>query len=184
MDNNLIQQIKSGDQQALGRLYEAHRSEFVRWVIKDFRCPEDDSKDIYQMAVLVVYENIQKGKLSDLTSSLKTYLFAVGKNMAREWFRRSQKNEPFDQAEQLRELINEEDDPESDRRLDLVYECLKKIGPPCRPLLEQFYFNRLSMEEITVSLRYKNADTAKNQKYKCMGRLRKYYEEEVSKQLT
>ena len=184
-DEQLVLAIKSGDQKALSGLYEAFRSEFIRWIIKDFRCPEDDTKDIYQVSVLIVYENIQKGKLDQLTSSLKTYLFGVGKNLAREWNRKSQRHQPFETDHFLRLLADEE--PEEDRteeKLDLVYECLRKIGPPCQHLLEQFYFQRRNMEEITLSLGYKNADTAKNQKYKCMGRLRKFYEEEFSKQLT
>ena len=184
-DELLVEQIKSGDQKALSLLYETHRSEFIKWIIKDFRCPEDDTKDIYQVGVLIVYENIQKGKLDHLTSSLKTYLFSVGKNLAHEWIRKNQRHQPFEQDHFLRDLVAEE--PENDmlqEKLDLVYECLKKIGPPCRQLLEQFYFNRQSMDEITLSLGYKNADSAKNQKYKCMGRLRKFYEEEFAKQLT
>ncbi len=183
-DELLIQQIKSGDQKALSRLYENFRSEFLRWIMKDFRCPEDDTKDLYQVAVLIVYENIQKGKLDHLTSSLKTYLFGVGKNLAHEWSRKAQRKLPFEPEHFIQMMVVEEPETAMEQKLDLVYDCLKKIGPPCRQLLEQFYFNRKSMEEITVSLGYKNADTAKNQKYKCMGRLRKFYEEEFAKQLT
>ncbi|SRR5258708_2205950 len=184
-DDLLVSQIKSGDQKILGQFYESCRSEFQRWIIKDFKCPVDDTKDIYQVAVLIVYENIQKGKLDHLTSSVKTYLFGVGKNLAHEWVRKAQRNLPFEPDQHIRSMVEEETDHEvPEQKLDLVYECLKKIGPPCRQLLEQFYFNRKSMAEITLVLGYKNADTAKNQKYKCMGRLRKSYEEEFAKQLT
>lgn len=184
-DEMLIRQVKSGDQKALGGLYASFRSEFLHWIMKDFKCSEDDTKDIYQVAVIIVYENIQKGKLDHLTSSLKTYLFGVGKNLAHEQGRRAQRSLPFEPDQFIQALVAEE--PENDQqeeKLDLVYACLKKIGPPCRELLEQFYFHGKSMEEITRTLGYKNADTAKNQKYKCMGRLRKFYEEEFAKQLT
>lgn len=184
-DEALIQQIKSGDQKSLGMLYESYRQEFLRWVMKDFHCPEDDSKDIFQVAVLAVYENIQKGKLDHLTSSLKTYLFGVGKNLAHEWTRRNQRNQPFEPEHFLQAVATDEPDRDAlDAKLTLVSVCLSKMGPPCRDLLEQFYFGRKSMEELTLTLGYKNADSAKNQKYKCMGRLRKFYEEEYAKQLT
>src|SRR4249920_1723065 len=104
-DEILVQQIKSGDQKALSHLYETFRSEFLRWVMKDFKCPEDDTKDLFQVAVLVVYENIQKGKLDQMTSSLKTYLFSVGKNLAHEWNRKNQRQQPFDQEHFLRILV-------------------------------------------------------------------------------
>jgi RNA polymerase sigma factor (sigma-70 family) len=184
-DEVLILQIKSGDQKALAELYTNHRSEFLRWIMKDFKCPDDESKDIFQVAVLVVYENIQRGKLDQLTSSLKTYLFGVGKNLAREWSRKNQRNLPFEPDLHLQELALEDSDIDLlDNKLDVLSACLQKMGAPCRELLELFYFNRKSMEEISLSLGYKNTDSAKNQKYKCMGRLRKFYEEDFAKQLT
>jgi RNA polymerase sigma-70 factor (ECF subfamily) len=36
------------------------------------------------------------------------------------------------------------------------------------------------MEEISLALNYKNSDTAKNQKCKCMARLRSLFEKELS----
>lgn len=183
-DEILVQQIKSGDQKALSTVYETYRTEFLRWIMKDFRCPEDDAKDIFQVSVLIVYENIQKGKLDRLTSKLKTYLFSVGKNLTHEWSRQAQRNLPFEADQYIQKLAMDEPDLGTDDKLDLVYNCLKKLGPPCRELLEQFYFNLKTMDEITATMGYKNADSAKNQKYKCMGRLRKFYEEEFAKQLT
>ncbi len=186
-DNSLIDQIRSGDQKALGVLYADHRVEFLRWISRDFRCPDDDAKDIYQVAVLIVYENIHRGKLNQMTSTLKTYLFGVGKNLAHDWSRKNQRQQPFEQEAALYSLVTDpfgDDTIADDSRLNLVSVCLKKLGPPCQELLEMFYFCKKSMEELTLSLGYKNADTAKSQKYKCMSRLRKYYEEECSKQLT
>jgi hypothetical protein len=39
------------------------------------------------------------------------------------------------------------------------------------------YYHNCSIEDITKKFGYKNADTAKNQKYKCMQRLKKIVEE-------
>lgn len=184
-DDLLVQQIKSGDQQALGAFYEKHREEFIHWIVKDFKCEIDDAKDIYQMAVLAVYQNIHQNKLEALHSSLKTYLFAVGKNMAHEWDRYTHKHRSFDHTPLLNGMVSEDDDGEiSDEKLELVHRSLSKLGEPCHQLLNLFYFCRKSMDEISVALSYKNAETTKNQKYKCMGRLRKLYEEEFAKQLT
>jgi hypothetical protein len=47
------------------------------------------------------------------------------------------------------------------------------LGEPCHELLGFYYFGRKTMEEISTIMGYKNPDTAKNQKYKCMERLRK-----------
>ena len=39
--------------------------------------------------------------------------------------------------------------------------------------LEAYYYKKSSMQQICLSMGYKNADTAKNLKYKCLQRLKK-----------
>lgn len=182
-DELVVEQIKSGDQKVLSQLYENNRSEFLRWLQKDYHCPLDDTKDLYQVAILIVYNNIQQGKLNHLTSSLKTYLFAVGKNLAHEWNRKVQKSLSLDQNDLLKLIVEDENQNGAlDDNIERVHICLEKIGQPCKQLLEWYYFFKKSMEEITTLMNYKNADSAKNQKYKCMERLRKIYDEELIKQ--
>jgi hypothetical protein len=53
--------------------------------------------------------------------------------------------------------------------------ALKKIGEPCKSLLEAFYINKKSMPEIAASFGYTNSDNAKTQKYKCLVRLKKIF---------
>ena len=54
-------------------------------------------------------------------------------------------------------------------------ESLVDLGEPCKTLIEDFYINRLSMEEISEKFGYTNADNAKNQKYKCLQRLKRLF---------
>jgi len=60
----------------------------------------------------------------------------------------------------------------------MVERCLHLLGDPCKSLLELYYYKRLSMAEITEAMEYKNVDTTKNLKYKCIKRLRKLFEEQ------
>ncbi len=71
-------------------------------------------------------------------------------------------------------LINhiQEDSPSElsskESNLELVSACFDKLGDPCHQLLDLYYYKKKSMDEIAERLDYKNTDTAKNQKYKCM----------------
>jgi RNA polymerase sigma-70 factor (ECF subfamily) len=69
-----------------------------------------------------------------------------------------------------------------ENNLELVSRCFNQLGDPCHSLLDLFYYHKNSMEEIALALNYKNPETAKNQKYKCMERLRKLVEAELEKQ--
>ena len=42
--------------------------------------------------------------------------------------------------------------------------ALKKIGEPCKSLIEAYYFKKMDMQEIANQFKYSNADTAKNPK--------------------
>lgn len=180
-DDQIIAKIKSGGQAELGRIYAEYRAEFLHWISREFNCSTDDSKDIYQLTILIFYDNVRSGKLEHLVSSIKTYLFGIGKNVARDNLRKVKRNAPIDQHAWLTEYLADEPDEKPDENLFAVArKVLTDLGQPCQRLVELFYYERKSMEEIRIELNYKNADTAKNQKCKCMARLRSLFEKELS----
>jgi RNA polymerase sigma-70 factor (ECF subfamily) len=181
-NNDIIAKIQSGGPGELAMIYEEYRNEFLHWIRKEYGCSEDDSKDIYQVTILVFYENIRCGKLENLVSSVKTYLFGIGKNIVRDTMRKSTRHIAIDQERWLKEyLIDDPEESTPERIYTAARNALERLGKPCRKLVELFYYEKKSMDEIVVALNYKNADTAKNQKCKCMKRLRKLCEEEMKR---
>jgi RNA polymerase sigma-70 factor (ECF subfamily) len=175
----LIQKLRAGGQTELGMIYEEHRSEFLGWIAKEYQCSPDDCQDIYQMTILIFYDNIKQGKLEHLVSSVKTYLFGIGKNIARETLRREKRHVPIQQEKYLKhQLIDEPAETRDDANFSRAQTALEKLGQPCQRLIELFYYEKKSIAEITDTLHYKNPETAKNQKCKCMARLRKLFEQE------
>ncbi len=182
-DKAIIKAIRKGDQQVLSQVYQTYRQEFFFWLSKYFSCDADEAKDVYQSVILVFYENIVSGRLNELTSSVKTYLFAIGKYKMMEQMKQSHK---FSGDEQIPRLSTEESNLEEltqrEEDLQLIEQCLQLLGDPCKTLLELYYYQRLSMADITQYMNYKNPDTTKNLKYKCIKRLKKLFESEMSKQ--
>ena len=64
---------------------------------------------------------------------------------------------------------------EQEEKFNKMGEALCLLGEPCKTLLEDFYIQDLSMQTITEKLGYTNADNTKNQKYKCLMRLKKLF---------
>ncbi len=117
---------------------------------------------------------------TELQSSLKTYLFGIGKNLVMQEYRKNMRSERV-KAEYILQshLLPTPDEAQAEvEDLSLIARCFERIGDPFRRLLEFFYFHQKNMEEISSELGYKNPETAKNQKYKCMERLRKLVEGE------
>ena len=172
-NNELIKQIKAGDDTVLKQIYLEYKIPFIKWIYQKFQLPREDAIEIFQYAVVAMYDNIVEGKLEQLTGSIKTYLFSIGRNKAFELTRNNQKFIPH--AEQLIfQHIQHGDDSihaalETD--LEIIEQGLKILGDPGKSILQNFYYYRLSMEEIARKMNYKNADTVKNLKYKSVKRL-------------
>ena len=179
-DDALIAAIRGGDERALAHLYRLHWPMVSHFVLQNSGT-EDDAQDVYQEGVLVFYEKVRDGSL-ELSCQIKTYLYAVCRRL---WLKRLTSRSRFG----VRLLDGEEHGPalhtgaeddlllaeEQDRRFTTMGEALAHLGEPCRSLLEGFYLLDKSMQDLTAEFGYTNADNAKNQKYKCLVRLKKLF---------
>lgn len=181
-DPELLRLIQEDNPEGLSILYKTFRTEFIQWIAKFSHCSREDAQEFFQATIIIVYDNIKAGKLNELHSSLKTYMFGIGKNLAWNSYRqdlRKQKSgaEFYVMSHVAEEIEDEQSIHESN--LELVNQCFRRLGEPCHTLLDLYYYQKRNMDEIAGQLDYKNTDTAKNQKYKCMERLRKMVEEEL-----
>ena len=179
-DDALIAAIRSGDERALAHLYRLHWPMVSHFVLQNSGS-EDDAQDVYQEGVMVFYDKVRDGSL-ELSCQIKTYLYAVCRRL---WLKRLTSRSRFG----VRLLDDEEHGPylntgaeddllaaeEQDRRFATMSEALAHLGEPCRSLLEGFYLHDKSMQDLTAEFGYTNADNAKNQKYKCLVRLKKIF---------
>lgn len=77
----LLSQIKSGDKKALEQAYLFYRDALVQWLQSKYNITGEEALDIYQDTMLVLYQKVLLGKMPVLQSSLKTYLYAISKNL-------------------------------------------------------------------------------------------------------
>jgi RNA polymerase sigma factor (sigma-70 family) len=137
---------------------------------------EDDARDVFQEALLVLYEKARSGQF-ELHCQIKTYLYSVARRL---WLKKLQQVHHKNYlTDTLAETVPSEGElerhEEQNRQYDMMHEALAKIGEPCKSLLEAYYFGKRNMQEISDEFGYTNADNAKNQKYKCLMRLKKLF---------
>jgi RNA polymerase sigma-70 factor (ECF subfamily) len=168
----IIQEIKQGKQEALERLYCNERQPFLSWTQKYFECSLHEAKELYQVTILIAYDNIVMGKLVVLHCTFKSYLYAIAKNKWKEWQRAKSKVNHVDEYFFHHLIEDEQASVYSEESIKKMCKGLKLLGDPCQKILESYYYHRLSMEQISDEMAYKNASTAKNLKYKCLQRLR------------
>jgi len=173
-DQQLYLSIKNGEESGLVELYKLHRQEFINWVWQQYKMESDDAADVFQDTIITLRRNIVKGKLVELTSSLKTYLFAIGRNLA---LSRLKQNKKWYTNPDILEL--EEDGQESitatlelNERQVWVKTLIAKLGEPCVSILRLYYYKSYSMEAIASTLGYKNENVVKSQKLRCIKALK------------
>jgi len=170
-----IERIKSNPDKTLTTIYDELQPEAIRWMLREYRLKIDDAEEIFQLSLVLMYDNIVTGKLTNLTASIKTYLFAIIKNKIIHHNRAQSKISSFDASELLKDTLDEEYSEISKDDLAKAASSLIKLGEPCKTLLELSFYQQMRVDEITNLMGYKNNDTTKNLKYKCIKRLQKIF---------
>lgn len=137
---------------------------------------EQEARDIYQDTVIAFFEKVQQPDFV-LTCKIKTYLYAVSRRL---WLKQlAEKKRYHGKIEESEKFLEIEEEMVSigkrEEEFDKMAKALGLLGEPCRSILEDFYFNDQSMENIRDKFGYTNTDNAKNQKYKCLQRLKKLF---------
>ena len=174
-DQKVIAGIDRGDATALEGLYTNYFPMVLNMVLQN-NGTEEEAKDIFQEAVIVLYDRVKQGNF-ELSSKLKTYIYAVCRRL---WLKQlGYQGRAFHDVSNYEEAIPIEEDlmahHEKDLQLSLMEQALDKLGEPCRTIIHDFYILSLSMQEICEKFGYTNTDNAKTQKYKCLQRLKKLF---------
>ena len=174
-EQGLLNGLAEGDNRTIEIIYKDHYN-MIQSLIINNNGSADDAKDIFQEALIVLYEKVRSGSF-ELNCQLKTYLYSVSKRL---WLKRLSVNTRFvSAAEDLEPTFPVDDEVEAHEKRDAEFDMMEKaidsLGEPCKSLLEAYYLKRQNMQLIAASFGYTNADNAKNQKYKCLIRLKKIF---------
>lgn len=171
----LIQKIKQDSDTVLVEFYKLYRNEFISWALKNYNLGSENAKDIFQDSIISFYNNVKSGKLTEFTSDVKTYLFAIGKFKIINFQKKQQRSVTFSNFDLLN--INEpmensmQDKEEHEFIKATVKKYLDEQCDDCKKVLELYYFKEMDMKSIAEEMGYKNADVAKKKKYECFKKL-------------
>ena len=168
---DILQRLHKNPNEVLVELYRNYRKEFLSWAYKSFGADVDVASDCFQDAMIVLYKNVQNGKLTDLQSSIKTYLFSIGRNVLLRKFEVERREVPLSEHMPLEEVLDDNEFPElyaGNKAENKIADLVQTLRDPCKSILRYFYFRGFSMEEIADVMNYKNAQTVKAQKLRCI----------------
>ncbi len=175
IDKSLLEGLKAGNNKVLKSIYLDHKEAFLNYV-RRYGLERHEAVDIYQDAILALRENVATGRLVELKSTLKTYLFSIGKYLVFDYLRANKKMTPVDFkaiendyfSEGFEILFKEESNPKEEQ----LERAFSTLGSKCKAILTLFYYQGYSIEEIANILDYNNKDVAKSQKSRCLRTLK------------
>ena len=174
-DKHLLEGLALNDREVIEAIYRDNYP-MVQALILNNSGNSDEARDIFQEAMIVVYEKAVSGSL-ELHCLLKTYLYSVCRRL---WLKRLQQLQRYGSLiENVEETITVDEDLDMHEKHNadflMMENAMSKIGEPCKSLLDAYYLQKKNMQEIAVDFGYTNADNAKTQKYKCLVRLKKLF---------
>ena len=169
----LLQGLARNDRRAIETIYKENYNMIQALVINN-NGSADDAKDVFQEAMIVLFEKVQSGTF-ELNCQIKTFVYSVCRRI---WLKRLMQQNRFtisDGNETVAVDDEVEDHEKRNAEFNMMEKAMSGLGEPCKSLLEAFYLQKRSMQEIATGFGYTNAENAKNQKYKCLMRLKKLF---------
>lgn len=171
----LLEGLAASDKKAVETIYQENYNMVQSLIINNNGSP-DDAKDIFQEAMIVLYEKVRSGTF-ELNCQIKTYLYSVCRRL---WLKRLQQlNRYSSPLGDIESVVPVEEEIEGHEKRNAEFEMMEKainsLGEPCKSLLEAYYLQKQNMQVIAANFGYTNSDNAKNQKYKCLMRLKKIF---------
>jgi len=172
-DAELQDLLRSDDKKALETIYVQYKNEFVNYA-KRYGLDAYNATDIYQDAIIAMHHNFVNSRLVLNSSSIKTYLFGIGKFKILKKLKEAKTLLNVETKEEAYTEITLEESTPSERSVTLSMH-LDTISESCRKVLELFYYRNLTVEEIVQVTGYKDANTVRSHKSRCLKRLKSLF---------
>jgi|SRR5688572_1866008 len=167
-DKEIIEHLRNNKyQKATNGLYSILPS--VKKYMNANNGTNDDAKDIFQDALVILYKNVQDKNFA-LTVPLASYMHGIVKNLWLQELRRRNKIPVTEEQIEVSEVIITEE-----RNFAIAKAAFNLLGEKCKKLLIMFYFNKKSYKELASFLGFGDERTAKNQKYRCLQKAKENY---------
>lgn len=184
-DINLLEAIKRGDPKTMEKLYGDLRKPFIAWATQTYTCDEEDVLEIFQKSFTILYMNVRNGRLTRLTSSVRTYLFSIGKNLFREFLRNKNTASHIEIDEALNTNLLDDnvdtsilDKYQNVHQKETIRDILNKVPEPCNKLLRLVYIHDRTPKEIIEEMGYSDERVVRKRKSICLKNLRELYMEQ------
>ncbi|MGM9768487.1 MAG: RNA polymerase sigma factor [Candidatus Cryptobacteroides sp.] len=174
----------AGNDNGLEREFYFHCHQYFRSHCRAVLIDVENMDDLFQEAFLVVWTEMQSGKIRvndsrvcrrrngeyvPMTCSLATFVMDIARNMNRKALRSA----PVKVDVGTVQLPDDEETDDKEDRLNAIAKCIAELPARCREILTMFYYKKMSLDEILAARKENiSKDGLKTGKSKCMKKLK------------
>lgn len=168
----ILEGLKASDNNVFQFVYRKYFP-IVRFFVIKNSGTDEDAKDIFQEALILIYTRLKDGSL-DLSCTFKTYLYSVCRLLwLKQLERRQIKTEGLSDNQAFVELEPElEEQVAEQEQFRLYQKHFQSLHKDCQEILRLF-LNRVPLKEIAQKVNIKSDKYLKKRKYECKEMLTK-----------
>ena len=167
----IIEGIKARDNCVLQYVYKNHYPSIHHFIVSNSGSPED-AKDIFQESIIVIYRKIKEQKHFMLSSTFKTFIYSVARNL---WLKHLRAIKYEGQKIQDQQSYMElKDEPfkvsNDDLKMSLYQKYFKQLPEDCQNILK-LTARDIPQKEIAQAMNFKSENYVKKRKHNCKDKL-------------
>lgn len=171
-DEAIVEGIKLRDNRVIRFVYKDYFPT-IKYLITTNSGTEIDAEDVFQDALVIIYRKVVNDGLI-LTSSFKTYLYSICRNLWLQRLDRKTFTSEFldsDNLEDIQESIQFEFTDTESEKYKLFQQHFLKLSDDCQKILRLF-LEKTSLKEIADIMGFKSEKYAKTRKFMCKEKLK------------
>jgi len=137
-----------------------------------------DGNDIFQEGLVALWINVTQGKYQlQEKVKLSTYFQQICRNI---WISKLRSRKNTLSISDHEYLLKDDSTDELDKgyeEIKTLQKLIAKLNDSCKKILKLFYFEKMALKQIALKLSL-TEKTAKNNKYRCMQKLRTSYDQQ------
>lgn len=171
-DEAIIDGLKKRDNGIIRYIYKEYYPT-IKFLITTNSGTETDAEDVFQDALVVLYRKIARENLI-LTSSFKTFLYSICRNL---WLQRldrrvfSHELLEMEDMSELHDDLRPEQPEEEQEKYRLFQQHFLSLSQDCQKVLRLF-MSKTSLKEIADIMGFKTEKYAKTRKFMCKEKLK------------
>lgn len=163
--HGIIEGIRRRDKDVLRFVYRQYFP-MVRYFVLKNQGTTEDAKDVFQEAIVAVYQRVRKKNLS-LDCAFKTYFYSIVRHIWLQYLDRNRIVYEFTDMDEFLMLEDQEIYEDFQVKKAIFQKRFLELTELCRKVL-MMVVDGVSYEEIATTIGYKGRQYAIKRKYECM----------------